>query len=216
MSTPRPGRFKRLLNGLGWLAGRVRGRVDRPKTLGQLEQDAYEFGQDLLTHSQLIDGLHLDGPREVLFFHFAASLQQACDKGQVPIGQSVLFNGGSLLELAAAGAPLPYQIRDAVIDDLLAYKQRWNLHLGLYVQENDCDAIAAGLLSELVDARADVFDLGFAWGGLQDEAAAEFAPERAGDLRGFGSQKLLGYVGRAIHWEVSRSVAQADSDTSDA
>lgn len=157
--------------------------------------------------TQVIKDQSYPGPREILFFHFAGNLQQACDRQQLPPGQSVLFNGGSLLELSTSG-PLPYQLKDEVIEDLGLYKARGKLHIGLYVQESDCDPIAAGLLSELVDARADIFDLGFAWGGLQDEALAQL--EQAQDLRGLGSQRLLEYVGRAIHWEVNRSLAQSE------
>jgi hypothetical protein len=34
----------------------------------------------------------------VLFFHGLSGLENACDSGDVPRGQSVLFNGASFLE----------------------------------------------------------------------------------------------------------------------
>ncbi|MFT7520835.1 MAG: hypothetical protein ACI9MC_002986, partial [Kiritimatiellia bacterium] len=53
----------------------------------------------LSTMTQQIDGSTLEGPREVVLFHFAGDLQLACNRGQVPQGISVMFNGGSLLEV---------------------------------------------------------------------------------------------------------------------
>ncbi len=158
--------------------------------------------QGLSQCEQMIDGQRYAGPRELLFFHYAGNLQQACDKGLVPQGQSVLFNGGSLLEQDPGNPQQPYQVIKGVLNELRAYQQRFDLHIGLYVQENDCDAAAAGLLSELVDSYPDIFDLGFAWGGLLNQATTEFAPARHGDLRGHGSQRLLERIGQAILWEV--------------
>lgn len=151
--------------------------------------------------SQQVDGSDYPPPRELLFFHYAGNLQLACDKGLVPKGQSVLFNGGSLLERQPE-TEIPYRLMQDVLKDLALYKQRYDLHIGLYVQENDCDAAAAGLLSELVDSHSEIFDLGFAWGGLLNTATAEFAEARRGDLRGHGSQRLLERIGQAIYWQV--------------
>lgn len=178
--------------------------------------------QGLSQSEQIIEGQRYAGPRELLFFHYAGNLQQACDKGLVPQGQSVLFNGGSLLEQDPEDPQQPYQVIKGVLNELRAYQQRFDLHIGLYVQENDCDAAAAGLLSELVDSHADIFDLGFAWGGLLNQATTEFAPARTGDLRGHGSQRLLERIGQAILWEVrelteniTENVAESVTDVID-
>lgn len=133
----------------------------------------------------------LPGPREILFFHFAGDLQVACDAGLVPHGQGVLFNGASLIE--RLGGEVPYGTLAAVIADLDEYRERFKLDIGLYVQEYDCDALAAALLSELVEVHARTFELGFAWGGLVDEACIEHDGE---DRRGLGSQGLLTWVKR--------------------
>lgn len=153
---------------------------------------------------QVVDGDDVGGPREIRFFHFAADLQAACDAGEVPPGQGVLFNGASLL-LRTDDAAAPYRVHADVVDDLDAYRRRHGIDIGLYVQENDCDAAAAALLSALVEARPDTFTLGFAWGGLYDEAAI---PADGEDRRGFGSQGMLAWVSRG--WRLRDDDAPTD------
>lgn len=153
----------------------------------------------LAEHAQCVRGVSLPGPREVLFFHFAGDLQRACDAGEVPPGISVLFNGASLLEEDPEQVEGPYRIMEAVVDGLSAYKARYGLHLGLYVQEGDCDSAAAERLSSLVARGDDPFDLGFAWGGLREEVAIE--PGDSPRL-GYGSQGRLLLVGQAHLWEI--------------
>jgi hypothetical protein len=140
--------------------------------------------------SQRVGGEVLPGPREMRFFHFAADLQQACDRGDVSAGHGVLFNGASLL---VRGDDPPYRVDDAVVDDLERYRRKYGFDVGFYVQENDCDAFAAGVLSQLVAARPHTFELGFAWGGLYDEAAIEHDGE---DRRGYGAQGMLTWISR--------------------
>jgi hypothetical protein len=135
----------------------------------------------------------LPGPTEILFFHTAGDLQDACDDGRVTRGQHALFNGASLLERGPDG----YVVDDDVVADIEAYRIRHDLHLGYYVQEGDCDAAAASALSSLCDRNLATFELGFAWGGLQDEAAI---PSGMGDHRGYGGQALLVRFGAAKTW----------------
>jgi hypothetical protein len=148
---------------------------------------------------QRINGLELPGPRELQFFHFAGDLQAACDAGQVERGQSVLFNGASVLDAFRPddkSAPV-YSTKLGVVSELGEYRERHDLHIGLYVQEGDCDNTAAALLADLVGARPDTFELGFAWGGLRDEVSVP----TANDPRlGYGSQRMLEYVGKARQW----------------
>lgn len=141
---------------------------------------------------QLVSGEEKPGPREIRFFHFAADLQAACDAGTVPAGQGVLFNGASLLA-PTGDAEDPYRPLREVIAELEVYRLRHALDLGLYVQENDCDAAAAATLSRLVAEHPDTFALGFAWGGLLDEAAI---PHDGHDRRGLGAQGMLAWVSR--------------------
>lgn len=144
----------------------------------------------LAEHAQAVAGDALPGPREVLFFHTAGDLQAACDAGRIPRGQHALFNGASLIDDG-------FRPDEALLAELEVYQERHDLHLGFYVQEGDCDAAAAEALSRLAHERAGTFELGFAWGGLQDEATVL----GAGDRRGFGSQALLVRVGLAKMWQ---------------
>lgn len=156
--------------------------------------------------AQTIDGEELAGPREVVFFHYAGDFQQACDADRVPHGVCVLFNGASLLDAELVHGQREYAVKESVVDELIAYRTARNLQLGLYVQEDDTDARAADLLGDLVRRRPDVFDLGFAWGGLPDEVALA---EGATDHRGFGGQKYLERFGYAKHWVARPRVVDA-------
>jgi hypothetical protein len=149
---------------------------------------------------QVIDGATFPSPREIQFFHFAGDLQAACDEGRILKGQSVLFNGASLLDsLEIDGGRPVYSIKLRVVAELEEYRQRHDLQIGFYVQEGDCDHAAASLLSDLGEARSDTFELGFAWGGLRDEAHLD-ASEVA--RLGYGGQRMLEYVGKAQQWRL--------------
>jgi hypothetical protein len=152
---------------------------------------------------QRLDGALLPGPRELQFFHFAGDLQAACDAGRVERGQSVLFNGASLLDVTTheGGAPT-YSTKLRVLAELEAYRRRFDLHIGYYVQEGDCDHAAAALLSDLSEARPDTFELGFAWGGLRDEV---HLPTSEVPRLGYGSQRALERIGRARQWQLGAS-----------
>lgn len=152
-------------------------------------------------YSQRVGERTLPGPREVQFFHFAGDLQRACDEGEIDVGQSVLFNGASLLEPSGVPGEV-YRIKEAVVSELADYRETFKLHIGLYVQEGDCDSAAAGLLSRLVERHDDPFDLGFAWGGLREEVALE--PDAATPRMGYGSQRRLELVGQARQWRLSQ------------
>ncbi len=148
---------------------------------------------------QQIDGTPLPAPRELQFFHFAGDLQSACDAGAVASGQSVLFNGASLLDVLETDGGRPvYSIKLGVVSELEEYRQRHGLTIGFYVQEGDCDHAAASLLSDLVEARPVTFELGFAWGGLRDEAGLPVTDETH---LGYGGQRMLGVVGKARQWQ---------------
>lgn len=149
-------------------------------------------------HAQRVGAELLPGPRQIRFFHYAGDLQLACDLGQVAPGQGVLFNGATLLRHLPDGVP-HYEPIDAVVEALGEYRERFGLDIGVYVQEGDCDAEAAGVLSATVADHPATFGLGFAWGGLLDEA---HIPADGSDRRGLGSQAMLGMIGRARNWEL--------------
>ncbi len=167
--------------------------------------------------AQRLDEAWLPGPREILFFHYAGDVQRAADLGRLPSGQSVMFNGASLIdaEMPPPGARAfniraSYRVKREVVDELAEYKLRHDLHIGVYVQEGDCDGAAAGLLATLVGEREDVFDLGFAWGGLRElvvDLGGAFA-----DHRGYGSQRMLEFVGQAHQWETRAARALREAD----
>jgi len=148
--------------------------------------------------AQTVSGELLEGPREIQFFHYAGDLQLACDGEQISYGQSVMFNGASLLDVvSAADGSATYSANYEVLDDLERYRARHGLTIGFYVQEPDCDAEAASLLSDIATARSETFALGFAWGGLRDGANL---PRAEAPRLGLGSQRLLEVVGRARRW----------------
>lgn len=151
---------------------------------------------------QTIDGKELPPPREIQFFHYAGDLQAACDEGRIANGQSVMFNGASLLDAVETEGGLPvYSTKLRVVGELDDYRQRYALQVGFYVQEGDCDHAAVSLLSDLVSARPDTFELGFAWGGLRDEA---HLPASRRSRLGYGGQRMLGLVGKARQWKLAR------------
>ena len=152
--------------------------------------------------AQTVDGVAYPGPREIQFFHFAGDLQIACDAGAIERGQSVMFNGASLLDaIKTEGGRPVYSIKLRETAELEEYRRKLELHIGFYVQESDCDHAAASLLSDLCEARPETFELGFAWGGLRDEAHLE----ASGVSRlGYGSQRMLEYVGKAKQWKPSK------------
>jgi hypothetical protein len=152
---------------------------------------------------QSVEGRTWPGPREVQFFHYAGDLQHACDVGQILRGQSVLFNGASLLLAHDTDGDflLEYVVKDEVVAEIDDYRRRFDLHIGVYVQEGDCDNDAAALLSELVMRESTTFELGFAWGGLLDEVGV--AREKKLPHLGYGSQKKLERVGKARQWKLA-------------
>lgn len=150
--------------------------------------------------AQYVGGRHLPGPREVLFFHFVGDLRAACRDGRVPYGHSVMFNGASLLEHGTTEAGQHhFTPRTAVLEGLDALRREHDLHVGFYVQEGDCEADAVAALSGIVDAWPDTFALGFAWGGLRDEAGLPPGPIAR---VGYGGQLFLFAVGKALPWEL--------------
>ena len=121
-------------------------------------------------------------------------MKAACDEGG-RVSTSVLFNGASLLDVVRTDGGRPvYSIKLGVVKELEEYREKHGLAVGLYVQEGDCDCTAVAMLSDLVAARPETFELGFAWGGLRDEASLAAGEE---SRLGYGSQRMLEYVGKA-------------------
>ena len=147
---------------------------------------------------QTVDGIEYPGPKEILFLHFAGDLQVACDRGTLQPGQAAMFNGGSLLTAKLVEGGYVYEPDEQLLSELDEYRTTHELVLGIYVQEDDLDVDAATELSKLVESRPDLFELGFAWGGLADQVALAAGK---GDRRGFGAQRLLRRLGVSKTWK---------------
>jgi Domain of unknown function (DUF4157) len=160
--------------------------------------------EGLSNMKQTVDGKTYFGPREVKFFHFAGDLQNACLNNKIVKGDTVMFNAGSLISyksLAGGKATkASYKIKTEVVDQLRIYKQHYGFQLGVYVQENDIDDRAATLITELTNKDTDIFDLGFAWGGLSGQAASDIEPSLTHATVGTYNQSKIG-----THWDTGKT-----------
>merc|ERR1711879_83624 len=59
---------------------------------------------------------------------------------------------------------------------LAVYQRLFQLRMGLYAQESDLCADAYELIARMVNANPDMFELGFAWGGLGGRVPADIVP----------------------------------------
>jgi Domain of unknown function (DUF4157) len=157
----------------------------------------------LATMTQKVDGKSVAGPKEVKFFHFAGDLQNACLDNKIAKDDTVMFNAGSLISYDSfAGGKktkASYKIKTDVVNQLRIYKHHYGFHLGVYVQENDIDDRAATLITDLTNRDTDIFDLGFAWGGLSGETAHDIEPSLTHATVGTYNQSWLGE-----HWDTSK------------
>lgn len=127
---------------------------------------------DIEEHKQTIGDEELAGAKEVKFYHRSGDFMEAAQGGKLKEGDHVMFNIGSLIE--KKWFKTKFQELPGVIDDIKAEKDKHKFHLGGYVQENAIHPDAANLLVEITNKYKDVFDMGFAWGGiggLADEGA---------------------------------------------
>ena len=127
----------------------------------------------------------------------AARLRQ----GPAPSGHERDVQRGEPAARPKEGQGYLYAVDEGIVDELDEYRERFDLSLGLYVQENDCDAAAVKLLSELVAVREDVR------ARLRLGRRARRGVDRVGlgDHRGFGLQRVLGQVGVAATWKRARA-----------
>ncbi|GKY96817.1 hypothetical protein MPSEU_000640900 [Mayamaea pseudoterrestris] len=166
---------------------------------------------------------------EVLFFHSAGDLQAACHAGQVQPGDSVFFNAGSLLYRPSTQSSIEtlrnacfshfdseqvkhaYQIlpfakpcsrseKNATCSTLEHYKMRFNLSIGMYVQEFAIDDAAASILVEHVNRHSTIFDLGLSWGGINGICIRGIRPDRYTSTDGFWNQRYIGLLWNSSHF----------------
>lgn len=155
--------------------------------------------------------------QEIIFCHSAGDLQKACLEGRIKNGDSVFFNAGSLLwdpspdevdritnfdprEIKAAYCIQSFgrveeegSSEDMAFNSTIQmYKERFNLRLGLYVQEFAIDEAAIAILSQYANEHLDIFDLGFAWGGINGIAIRGIKPGRFTATDGLWNQRYIG------------------------
>jgi hypothetical protein len=173
--------------------------------------------------------------KELLFFHSAGDLQQACHNKQIRYGDTVFFNAGSLLwtptyekgglkatceSMLCCYDPeatkqsyrlqpfaLPSRTGERAYNTILGwtgstiedYKRRYNLSIGLYVQEFAIDEAAANILVQLVNDNPQIYDQGLSWGGVNGITLRGIRPGRFTDTSGLWNQRHLGAA-----WDSSR------------
>jgi len=170
--------------------------------------------------------------KEFLFFHSAGDLQDACHTpGRIRKGDIVFFNGGSLLwegsqilttaylknlstdicsynfdpmKYMKEYLLLPFAQRKDVNggSTIKDYKEKLNLKIGIYVQEFRIDEYALDLLVETANENADIYELGFGWGGLNGITVHGIQTGRFTATDGFDNQR---YAGKS--WDPNKSAA---------
>ncbi len=105
-----------------------------------------------------------------------------------------MFNAGSLLEhpwfASGSHKQQGYRVIPNVVEYLHACRVKHGIHIALYAQEDQLDAVACALLARLVDDHSDVFDLGWGWGAL--EPSLQIQPSWWCSKTGLGVQAYLG------------------------
>ena len=169
----------------------------------------------------------------VRLFHGLSGLELACERGHVPRGSLVLFNGASLvlphaagsrgaraaaddpaLRASAAGggglAPGAGGLLDPVaVRRYVALVELHGFAGGVYLQEADACAAAVDTLTRAVAEAGPLLPLGFAYGGVAGAAPAALGA--AG--RGYGGQDVVDELGarRALSRRAARRVARGDA-----
>jgi len=72
------------------------------------------------------------------------------------------------------------------------YKRHYSFSMGVYVQEFSIDDAAARLLIEHVNEHSELYDLGFAWGGVNGMTVQGIQPGRFTSTDGYWNQRHLG------------------------
>lgn len=138
---------------------------------------------------QTIDGKQMGAPNAIKFFHGIGNLQTACTDGGVFKGDQVMFNAGSILDSVDWDADEP-DADDAEIEGIIQklgeFKNTYGFKLGLYIQEGATDMRAAEKVTAFTNKHADIFDMGFSWGGLSNDMGTV-----TGGGSGMGAQDLV-------------------------
>ena len=146
---------------------------------------------------QSLNGIRYRAPISVKFFHMSGDVQTACIDKTLELNDTIAFNIGSLIEYdrlaREESKKMSYKINWFTIMQLKGFKQYYNLHIFGYIQEFDIDNTALKLLIDLVNLHTDIFDLGFAWGNVNNnKVAASIEPSLVDATTGLSTQILVG------------------------
>jgi hypothetical protein len=135
----------------------------------------YVMGVGTFRHTQL-EGLE-EGVRQVKFFHAITGLANAGASGGLKKGDHVMFNAGSLLTKSSSGwfgtGSQSYTVNEGALQTLSDLVARFELNVGLYVQEGDVDEKAVDAIMKLVNKFPHLFKDGFAYGNVSGRAETE-------------------------------------------
>ena len=152
---------------------------------GELPQAVGSNNAELIVRT--VDGRELTmttivAPPPIAFhiFSFVGEIQAACDKGALPHGAHILFNGGTMISARLGRTPdettESYHIDPRLLRELDDYRERFDLHLGYYTQEALLDHKAADLLVRTANDHPALFEHGFAYSGLSGQAVGDIRP----------------------------------------
>jgi hypothetical protein len=156
--------------------------------------------------------------QEFIFCHSAGDLQKACTQGTIHEGDNVFFNAGSLLwgpsspevnritnfdpnvvkenyTIQAFGEchnSKSKKREDNKFSTIQMYKEQYKLRMGLYCQEFAIDEAAVSILAKYANNHADVYELGFAWGGVNGITIQGICPGRFTATDGLWNQRYIG------------------------
>jgi hypothetical protein len=109
-------------------------------------------------------------PTEIRLIHHVREIEPALAAGRLHARDSVMFNCASLITFRKVASGKSKQRSYAISSDAVAslrqVKSRYNLSLGIFVDEATMDNVAARLVVSTANRYPDVFDLGFAWAGV--------------------------------------------------
>jgi len=143
------------------------------------------IGVGTFRHSQL-EGLEA-GVRQVKFFHALTGLENAGAGGELKKGDHVMFNAGSLIKKNGNA----WEADADAVRTLAALVAKFELRVGLYVQEGDIDEKAVDTIMKLVNKFPHLFLDGFAYGNVSGRAETET------DGSGMGSQSKADALDKA-------------------
>ena len=148
---------------LGAVAKYMETQNMRIDAIGTFRPFKIRYAPEAIAHYDTTTNKELfPAPKLIKFFHFAGGLQKGLHDLVVHENDHVMFNAASLL--TAVNGELKY--KEDVIKSIGMEVQKFQLHIGLYVQEPDMGVVAYNLISKIVNENPTIFDLGFAWGGL--------------------------------------------------